>query len=561
MALIHVTDASGRQWHHPLSPDGVCTIGRAPVNNCLVLNDPHASRHHAHIKFENGVFLVVDGAVADGEIKRSANHVFVNGEQRLECVLREGDCITVGASLLRFKEEKAAAAPPKVDYEDGPLGRTQVLVVADNLIQSALQPSPLIPSEPSVGSLRRDAYILSLLYEMANTLGSVFDLQTIFDKATDILLRITPADRVLALLTDPSHPAAPGEDAPLRVVAMKTRDPKLEERAARIAIGRTITRKVMRERAALLSQDAGADAELAMVQSIVSQGVRSTICAPLIADSNVYGALYADRLDPFSWFTRDDLHLVSAIASQTAMAVGSARAHERLAREEVARANYARFLPDYVVKQILEDPNSFALGGVNQTVTVLFADIRGFTRMSERMLPDEVLQLLNRWFAGMSEIVFTHGGVVDKYIGDGLMALFGAPTVTDEDAGNAVAAAIDMQRRMTAVNSELRQSGLPEISIGIGLHTGKATVGYVGSTRRSEYTAIGDTVNVTAGLEARAQPGQTLVSEDTRKAAAATPFSFMPRDFVGVKSRQQPVQVFEAQAAPAASSEQTTERP
>ena len=146
-----------------------------------------------------------------------------------------------GNPELCFKEEKAAAAPPKVDYDDGPLGRTQVLVVADNLIQSALQPSPLIPAEPSVGSLRRDAYILSLLYEMANTLGSVFDLQTIFDKATDILLRITPADRVLALLTDPSHPAAPGEDAPLRVVAMKTRDPKLEERAARTAIGRTIT--------------------------------------------------------------------------------------------------------------------------------------------------------------------------------------------------------------------------------------------------------------------------------------------------------------------------------
>jgi adenylate cyclase len=115
--------------------------------------------------------------------------------------------------------------------------------------------------------------------------------------------------------------------------------------------------------------------------------VRSTICAPLITESNVHGVIYADRFDPFAAFSPDDLELISAVAAQAAMVVETVKAHKRLAHEEIARANYARFMPEYVVKQILNNPDSFKLGGVNQTVTILFADIRGFTALSERENP------------------------------------------------------------------------------------------------------------------------------------------------------------------------------
>jgi adenylate cyclase len=305
---------------------------------------------------------------------------------------------------------------------------------------------------------------------------------------------------------------------------------------------------VMGERAALLSQDAAADASLAS-ESIVSQGIRSTICAPLITDAAVYGVLYADRLDPLTWFTRDDLQLVTAVAAQTALAVQSARAHERLAREEVARATYGRFMPDYVVKQILADPASIKLGGVNQTVTVLFADIRGFTRMSEHTSPERVVHLLNRYFTTMSEIILKHGGTVDKYIGDGLMALFGAPQAAPDDAAGAVSAAVEMQEAMTQVNADLRGAGLAEVSIGIGLHTGEATVGYIGSERRSEYTAIGDTVNVSARLETHARPGEILLSQETRNAAGELPYVFVPREPIRVKNRETPIKIFEVERA------------
>src|SRR6185436_10197350 len=376
------------------------------------------------------------------------------------------------------------------------------------------------------------------LYEMSQTLGSVFDLNAIFEKATDIIFRSTPADRVVALLADQD-----GSDN-LQPIAMRARDNKLEAHARKLSIGRTITRKVMKDRVALLSQDAASDEQFAGVDSIVSQGVRSTICAPLVADTRVHGALYADRLDPFAAFKPDDLELISAVAAQTAIAVENARAHERLAREEVARANYSRFLPEYVVKQMLENPESFKLGGSSQTITILFADIRGFTRISEHAPAEKIVGLLNRYFSAMTEIIFAHGGTLDKYLGDGLMALFGAPTATPDDASNALNAAVAMQRRLLGINRELRDEGLAEIGVGMGLHTGEAIVGYIGSDRRSEYTAIGDTVNTSSRLESNARGGEILLSDATAKAAHSR-YKLKPREPITVKNRQQPVNLWE----------------
>jgi adenylate cyclase len=499
MAFLKITDASGRQWQHTLAAHAPCTIGRAP-DNVVVLDDPRASRYHAHVRAgEDGSFLMVDGALVNGQLRRSANKVFINGEPRYEQPLKNGDRVTIGASTIRFEQEDEERTD--VRYDDKPLGHTQLLISANDVMSTVLRSKTELggPARDKVlEALQRKANILAALYEMSKTLGSVFDLNAIFSKATDIIFRSTPADRVVALLAEPNPDNL--DDVKLTPIATRARDEKLEAHARKLTIGRTITRKVMKDRVALLSQDAAADEQFAGVDSIVSQGVRSTICAPLVAETRVHGALYADRLDPFASFKPDDLELISAVAAQTAIAVENARAHERLAREEVARANYSRFLPEYVVTQMLENPESFKLGGVNQTITVLFADIRGFTRISEHAPPEKIVLLLNRYFSAMTDIIFAHGGTLDKYLGDGLMALFGAPTTTPQDAANAVNAAVAMQRRIIGINQELRAEGLPEIGVGIGLHTGEATVGYVGSEQRLEYTAIGDTVNTASRL-------------------------------------------------------------
>ena len=559
-AKLKITEASGRHWEIELVPEKIYLIGRAQGND-ITLDDRRASRQHAQIVAARNGFKLIDGYIAGGEIQRSVNHVYVNDQPYLEKDLQTGDRITVGTSRMVIKITGDAPPPPplappgephpvtqnaaNLTFNDQPLGQTQVFLSANEIInqQTSLPGDSVSIDSAEIKTLRRKAQILEMFYEMSKTLGTVFDLEEIFARATDLIFRGTPADRVVALLADET---ADGKiiSYSLSPIASKSRDITMTRLTEKLTISRTITQKVMRDKVALLSQDVTADAQFAGAQSIVSQGVRSTICAPLITESNVHGVVYADRLDPFATFSQDDLELISAVAAQTAVTVETVKGHRRLAREEVARANYSRFMPEYVVKQLLEKPDSFKLGGSNQTITVLFADIRGFTALSEKENPEKIVGLLNRYFSVMSEIIFEHGGTLDKYIGDGLMAIFGAPTATPEDADNALRTAIEMQRRVQSLNQELRAEGYSAIEIGVGLHTGVATVGYIGSDRRTEFTAIGDTVNLASRLESNAESGQILISEATAK-AAEKPYSLLMHEPLQVKNRIQPVSLFE----------------
>jgi adenylate cyclase len=546
-ANLKITEANGSSWELKLLPDSKYTIGRARDNH-IVLNDQRVSRHHAHLKSTATEFIIVDGYLLGNELKRSVNKVFVNANPIFEKVLESGDVITIGGSQLEFEkisEEAISETARPVKYDDQPLGHTQLLISAKEIIgkQSNISLETNLASAEELKDLRRKAQILDLLYQMSKTLGTVFDLKEIFAKATDLIFRVTPAERVVALLADET---LNGEilSYSLYPIGMKARDENLESLTEKLTVSRTITQKVMNEKVALLSQDARSDAQFSGSESIVAQGVRSTICAPLITESNVHGVVYADRLDPFATFTSDDLELITAVAAQTAVAVEMIKAHKRLAKEEVARANYSRFMPEYVVKQLLEKPDSFRLGGINQMITVLFADIRGFTLLSEKEPPEKIVSLLNHYFSAMSEIIFKHGGTLDKYIGDGLMALFGAPNTTPKDAQNALQTAVDMQKRLLILNEELASEGFSKIGVGIGLHTGEATIGYIGSEKRSEYTAIGDTVNLASRLESNAKAGQILISEETAQICKGL-FPFTLREPLKVKNRTQPISLFE----------------
>ena len=542
-----------------LVPGKMFTIGRAKEND-VVLNDRRVSRKHAFIFADTSGYKIIDGYIENGELFRSVNHVFVNGAVHLEHLLRDAEVIIIGESKLEFglaaeptvvqttpvaSFEPIDEKPKTVKFDDAPLGHTQVQISVNEIIgrRSNLSIESTVATPEEIKDLRRKAKILELLFESSKMLGTVFDLEEIFEKATDLIFRGTPADRVVALLAEEDKD---GEivGGTLIQIGAKTRDATYEKLSEKLTVSRTITKKVMSERVAILSQDAKTDEQFQGAESIVSQGVRSTICAPLITQSNVHGVIYADRLDPFAAFSPDHLELISAVAAQTAVTVETVKAHKRLAREEVARANYCRFMPEYVVQQLLENPDSFRLGGVTQMITVLFADIRGFTGIAETESPEKVVGLLNQYFTAMTEIIFEHGGTLDKYIGDGLMALFGAPTATPDDAGNALNAAVAMQKRLAELRTEPGETAFAEIQIGIGLHTGEATVGYIGSERRSEYTAIGDTVNLASRLESNTSGGMILISSECA-AAAGDLFPLEKKEPLTVKNRVQPVDLYE----------------
>ncbi len=200
------------------------------------------------------------------------------------------------------------------------------------------------------------------------------------------------------------------------------------------------------------------------------------------------------------------------------MAASLQRSEERLLAETRIRNDLSRYLSPEVVEEIIHHPDRMKLGGERRTVTVLFADIVGFTSLAERLRPEEVVAILNELFTFATEIILRRGGTIDKFIGDCIMAVFGAPSSAPDDAVRAVQAAEDLMRWIDVGNRRWRKAYDIELQLAIGINTGPVVAGNVGSEKRMEYTVIGDTVNVAARLEALAGPGQILLSHSTREA-------------------------------------------
>jgi len=218
---------------------------------------------------------------------------------------------------------------------------------------------------------------------------------------------------------------------------------------------------------------------------------------------------------------------------------------ERRQRQE-AVAMFSRFVNPHVVKQLLDQGVQTA----RREVTLLFSDIRGFTTLSETRSPEEVVALINRYFSLQVDVVWRHGGTLDKYIGDCIMAMWGAPLDDASHAKNAVACALDMADTLQVFKRELGAEDL-EFDVGIGLHSGPAVVGLIGSEKRREYTAIGDTVNLASRIEGLTKDAKRriLVSKDTA-GLCGDAFEFVSCGTFPVKGRAQPVELFEPRRKP-----------
>jgi len=176
---------------------------------------------------------------------------------------------------------------------------------------------------------------------------------------------------------------------------------------------------------------------------------------------------------------------------------------------------FQRYVSSQVVEELLESPDRIVLGGRRREVTILFADIRNFTSIASHMAPEEVVSILNEFFTMITEVIFKYDGTLDKYIGDAVMAIYGAPIKEENHAEKALRAALEMQERMELLGRRLLELGIEPIKIGIGINTGEAVIGNIGSLQRMEYTAIGDSVNLASRLEEVAKSDQILISEST----------------------------------------------
>jgi adenylate cyclase len=224
---------------------------------------------------------------------------------------------------------------------------------------------------------------------------------------------------------------------------------------------------------------------------------------------------------------------------------------ERRTREQAVRL-FSRFLNPAVVRQIVDQGETIeSLSGKTRQISILFSDIRGFTTLSETRPPQEIVVLLNRYFSRQVAVVFRHGGTLDKFIGDCIMAFWGAPLEEPRHAEHAVAAALEMEQVLVAFKKELGEAG-GEFDVGIGIHSGSAVVGFIGAEQKLDYTAIGDSVNLASRIEGLTKEAhcRILVSRET-VAACHNSFTFTSRGSYKVKGRTQEVELFEPKAEPA----------
>jgi class 3 adenylate cyclase len=195
----------------------------------------------------------------------------------------------------------------------------------------------------------------------------------------------------------------------------------------------------------------------------------------------------------------------------------AALAEELESRKRFIQKTFGRYLSDDVVESLLASPEGLRLGGEKRRVSILMSDLRGFTALTEAMPPEKVVQMLNTYLGAMAEIITRYGGTIDEFIGDAILAVFGAPFVGEDDALRAAACALEMQLGMDAVNAENEREGLPALQMGIALHTGDVVVGNIGSETRAKYGIVGSHVNLTARIESFTVGGQILLSESTRE--------------------------------------------
>jgi len=482
---------------------GETSIGRTEGND-IVLNHPSVSRKHAKFEPRNEVWWIVD--------LKSTNGVKLNGNVVAEAQVHVGDKISIGSVQLELKPQ------PSVNFSnesmfDNPSG-TVIRRISDfnsefglDLAETA---KPVrIPSEPGLKpvAVSREK-IFQVLVQVAKALLESDDLNTLLNTVMEMIFKYLPVERGLILLFDEE-----GNPVPKLTKFIEGADGR------DIPISRTILKMVAQQQVALMTSNALEDARLLGGKSIAIHGIRSAMCVPLWNRNRVIGAVQVDSPIHIGRFTEEDLDLLTALANFAAVAIERAQLSEKIEEERKIRARMERYHSPAVVDEIVKGSIHASTDEreiKSSEVSILFADISGFTTVAETKNPEEVAEFLSHFFSCAVESIFAYGGTLDKFIGDAVMAFFGAPIQQDDHADRAVLAGLMMQRLIGEWNEEREKTSLPAVKVRVGINSGLAVVGNVGTEKRVDYTVLGTSVNIASRLESGvAKPGQVVISQNT----------------------------------------------
>jgi adenylate cyclase len=381
--------------------------------------------------------------------------------------------------------------------------------------------------------LRVDYERLRITWELTRDIGLERDQDRLLDKILLALFKFTRADRGVILLRE--------SDGTLHPRAARRRDGS----ETAIQVSSTILNHVIKERAGVLTHDASMDFAASKGKSMILNRISSAMVVPLLHESEkeVLGVLWLDS-ESLAQFQPKDLELITSVAGQAAMFIENTILAKKVEAEIVMRDRFSRLVAPNVADLMMSGKLEVKKGGqLMQELTIFNSDIRGFTSMSEGTPAEVIVEMLNDYFELMVETLFKYEGTLDKFMGDGIMAFWGAPLGHRDDAIRSVQCAVEQMEVLGRFNRQRITENKPPLAVGIGVHTGPCVVGYVGSSKALSYTVIGDTANTSARLCSTALAGQVVISETTL-ARLGDRFDYEELDAKSLKGKERPMRRF-----------------
>ncbi|HBC75647.1 MAG TPA: hypothetical protein DC017_12510 [Candidatus Wallbacteria bacterium] len=496
------------------------TLGRSPECSVMV-KSTIASRLHARLFFRDGSWRVSDN--------QSTNGTWLNGKKIKESAIANYDVVRIGDVLVEFNDEellqsiivnkseiseytseKAAAQNLVLNEFSVKVGellkdfneKTNERNFREETARFQTRLTEMVNSYASDNA--RINSEMKILFELTKSISEILNLKQLLNIALDLVHQIKKVDRGLVLLYEKKS----DRFVPYVARKMSLSDLKVDENL----VSKSILAYMKNNPGPVLIKNSLMDERFASAESVVALSAKSILCIPLVSQQGLQGSFYLEK-DAAQPFDESDAEFLKNFASAVSVAVENTKLIMAIKRERSIRNNMERYLSPNLIDQLTQTSGELKLDGEKREISVMFADIKNFTKMSEQLKVEEVFSMLNKTFSEITQIIFKHDGTLDKFIGDAVMAFFGAPMKHDDDPVRSVMTAVEIIETVKRMADEYRSEFGVEVSFSIGINTGEAIVGNVGSLDRMEYTAIGDTVNLAARLQAKAGYNEIVINE------------------------------------------------
>ena len=470
-------------------------IGRQQSGQKNELNlDPDVliSRRHARLWLDAGVYWIEDLNSAGGT---RLNGTEIRGQGRQE--INHSTLIEIGETTLRVPgtmEQTLAASPSTSESSLPPLNIPPQSLDARN-------PDFLYSKADATETERR----LSFFYHLPLKFGAETNVNSLLQLIVESAVDAIPGAQRGAILI---------EDVATGQLALRAHSP-----IGHVAASTTLARQAISQLKALMwppvtAAKSETDVQETTTESMVEYKIEATMYAPLLWGGKPLGALCVDRGDSTDTFDEEDLRLLQAIAYHGAMTLTNLQLQEEQHQQAEVQNRFLKLVSPQIAERLMQYRGRLKLGGEFRNVTILFSDIRGFTNMSQTMSPDEVTDMLEDYYDQLVPIVFKNQGIIDKFVGDAILAVFGSPYDDKQQQFHAVLTAMEMQTAISQVNLMRSAQGKRTGQLGIGIHCGEVIHGLIGAAERMEFTVIGDTVNRASRICDGARGGEILISMD-----------------------------------------------